>query len=88
MACDHYECVIPEEEYYDDEGDVKEEEYRKALEDCAFAYCENRWEAMLGGITVGFNTSNSVEILSNDFIDDEYTDQRQIVKYYIHKLTF
>jgi hypothetical protein len=86
VACDHYECVIPEEDYYDDEGEIKEEEYRKAIEDCAFTYCEGRWEAMLGGIEIGFDTSTSVEIMSNDFIDDEFTDQRQIVKYYVYKM--
>jgi hypothetical protein len=88
VACDHYECVIPEEEYYDDEGGVKEEEYRKALEDCAFAYCEDRWERAVDKILADLAIGNSAEIVSNDFIDDEYTDQRQIVKYYIHKLTF
>jgi hypothetical protein len=86
VACDHYECVIPEEEYYDDEGEVKEEEYRKAIEDCAFAYCEGRWERKIDDILVSLKVENSAEIVSNDFIDDEYTDQRQIVKYYIHKL--
>lgn len=86
VACDHYECIVPEDEFYTEEGELKEEEYNKAVEDLAFAYCENRWEAMLGGIDIGFITSNSVEILSNDFIDDEYTDQRQIIKYYIYKL--
>lgn len=88
VACDHYECVIPEEDFYDEEGELKKEEYKKVLEDKAFEYCENRWEAMRGGIEVGLASDNSAEIMANDFIDDEYTDQRQIVKYYIHKLTF
>jgi hypothetical protein len=88
VACDHYECVIPEEDYYDDEGEVKEEEYRKAIEDCAFAYCKGRWERTVDKILSYLAIENSTEILSNDFVDDEYTDQRQIVKYYTHKLTF
>lgn len=86
VACDHYECVIPEEEYYNEEGEVKEEEYRKVIEDCAFEYCKDRWERKIDDILVSLKAENSAEIVSNDFIDDEYTDQRQIVKYYIHKL--
>ena len=88
VACDHYECVIPEEEYYDDEGEVKEEAYRVAIEDCAFAYCKGRWEREVNGILDDLEMSGSSEIMSNDFVDAAYTEQRQIVKYYIHKLTF
>jgi hypothetical protein len=86
VACDHYECVVPEEEYYNDEGELNEEEYRKAVEDLAFEYCNDHWEALIGSIEIGLASSNSVELLANDFIDDEYTDQRQIVKYYMYRV--
>ena len=85
VACDHYECAIPEEEYYNEEGELTEE-YRKVIEDKAFEYCENRWEATIGSVEIGLASNNSVELLANDFIDDDYTDQRQIVKYYMYRV--
>jgi hypothetical protein len=82
VACDHYECVLEEDEF------ETEEEYRKVIEDCAFAYCKGHWEREANGILDDLEMSGSAEIMSNDFVDAAYTDQRQIVKYYIHKLSF
>jgi len=80
VAQDHFECVLCEEEF------ESEKEYYDAIAENVANYCSDRWEAMIGGIEVELNTSNSVETMSNDFIDSEFTDQRQIVKYYIHKI--
>ena len=85
VACDHYECVIPEDEYYNEDGEVTED-YKKAVEDKAFTYCEDRWEASMENILRDLEINNSAEFIVNDFIDDEFTDQRQIVKYNIYKL--
>jgi hypothetical protein len=86
VACDHYECIVPEEEYYDNEGELKEEEYRKAIEDLAFDYCSDHWAAKIEDIELSLASGNSAELIANDFIDDEYTDQRQIVKYYMYRV--
>ena len=85
VACDHYECVIPEDEYYNEDGEVTED-YKKAVEDKAFTYCKDRWEASMENVLRDLEVNNSAEFIVNDFIDDEFTDQRQIVKYNIYKL--
>ena len=85
VACDHYECVIPEDEYYNEDGEVTED-YKKAVEDKAFTYCKDRWEASMEDVLRDLEVNNSAEFIVNDFIDDEFTDQRQIVKYNIYKL--
>ena len=86
VACDHYECVVPEEEYYNDEGELNKEEYRKAIEDLAFDYCSDPWVAKTADIAISLASGNSVELMANDFVDDEFTDQRQIVKYYMYRI--
>ena len=85
IASEHYECVIPEEDFYNEDGELYEEEYNKAIEDSTFNYIEGRWEALISDIEIGLASSNSVEIMSNDFIDNEFTDQRHVVKYYLYK---
>lgn len=80
VAGDHFECVLCEEEF------DSEEEYQDALAENVETYCSDRWERETEKILDELKISNSVEIMSNDFVDDEFTDQRQIVKYYIHKI--
>jgi hypothetical protein len=81
VAGDHYECVIVGDE-------LEEDEYESQLADKVEEYVSDHWERAVDNILADLAIGNSAEIVSNDFIDDEYTDQRQIVKYYIHKLTF
>ena len=82
VAQDHYECVLDEEEF------DSEEEYYDAIAGNVDNYCSVRWEREANGILDDLEMRGSSEIMSNDFVDANYTDQRQIVKYYIHKLSF
>lgn len=82
VAGDHYECVLSEEEF-----DSEDEYYDKIAEDID-QYCSGHWEREANGILDDLEMRGSSEIVSNDFVDSNYTDQRQIVKYYIHKLSF
>ena len=80
LAGDHYECVLGEEEF------DSEDEYYDVITESVESYCCNHWERETTGILDDLEMSGSSEIVSNDFTDDDYTDQRQIVKYYIHKI--
>jgi hypothetical protein len=80
VANDHFECVLNEEEF------DSEEDYYDALAENVESYCYEHWERRTDDLLASLKVENSAEIVSNDFIDDEYTDQRQIVKYYIHKV--
>ena len=81
VAKDHYECVLPEDEF-------EEDEYESQLAENVEEYISDYWEREANGILDDLTLRGSAEIISNDFVDADYTDQRQIVKYYIHKLTF
>lgn len=81
VAHDHYECVLPDDE-------LEEDEYESQLAEKVEEYISDRWEREANGILDDLALRGSAEIMSNDFVDADYTDQRQIVKYYIHKLTF
>lgn len=81
VAKDHYECVLPEDEF-------EEDEYESLLAEKVEEYVSDYWEREANGILNDLTLRGSAEIISNDFVDADYTDQRQIVKYYIHKLTF
>jgi hypothetical protein len=80
VAGDHYECVLGEEEF------DSEDEYYNIITESVESYCGGHWERETTGILDDLEISGSSEIVSNDFTDDNYTDQRQIVKYYIHKI--
>jgi hypothetical protein len=81
VAKDHYECVLESEEF------DSEEEYYDAIAENVENYISEQYPTAVSAILIDLdNGRKSVEILSNDFIDGEYTDQRQIVKYYIHKI--
>ena len=82
VAQDHYECVLDEEEF------DSEEEYYDAIAENIENYCSSYLKRDANGILDDLEIRGSSEIVFNDFIDSNYTDQRQIVKYYIHKLTF
>lgn len=81
VAHDHYECVLVGDE-------LEKDEYESQLASKVEEYVSDHWERAVDKILADLAIGNSAEIMANDFIDDEYTDQRQIVKYYIHKLTF
>lgn len=80
VAGDHFECVLCEEEF------CNEEDYYKALAENVENYCSDHWEATVSDIEIGLASENSTEFLTNDFVDGEFTDQRQIVKYYVYKV--
>lgn len=80
VASDHFECILNEEEF------DSEEDYYDALAENVENYCCEHWERRTDDILVNLKIENSAEIVVNDFTDDEYTDQRQSVKYYIHKV--
>jgi hypothetical protein len=80
VASDHFECVLNEEEF------DSEEDYYDALAENVENYCYEHWERKTDDLLDSLKVENSAEIVANDFIDDEYTDQRQNVKYYIHKV--
>lgn len=79
VAHDHFECVVPEEEF-------EEDEYDKVLVDKIKDYISDHWKREANKIIDDLTLEGSSEILSNDFIDGEHTDQRHIIKYYIHKI--
>ncbi len=81
VAKDHYECVLPDDEF-------EEDEYESQLAEKVEEYISDYWEREANGILDDLALRGSAEIMSNDFVDADYTDQRQIVKYYIYKLTF
>lgn len=80
VASDHFECVFCEEDFYN------KDDYYDALAENIESYCYDHWEGRADDLLANLKVENSVEIVSNDFIDSDYTDQRQIVKYYIHKV--
>jgi hypothetical protein len=80
VASDHFECVFCGEDFYN------EEDYYNALAENVEEYCSDHWEATIGSIEIGLASGNSVELLANDFVDSEFTDQRQIVKYYMYRV--
>lgn len=81
VAKDHYECVLESEEF------DSEEEYYDAIAENVENYLREQCLTAVSAILIDLNNGRkSVEILSNDFIDDNYTDQRQVVNYFIHKV--
>jgi hypothetical protein len=80
VANDHFECILSAEEF------DSEEDYYDALAANVESYCYEHWEATIGSIEIGLASGNSVELLANDFVDSEFTDQRQIVKYYMYRV--
>jgi hypothetical protein len=81
VARDHYECILESEEF------DSEEEYYDAIAENVENYISEQYPTAVSAILTDLdNSRKSVELLSNDFVDDNYTDQRQIVKYYIHKI--
>lgn len=80
VAGDHFECVLCEEEF------DSEDEYYNVIAEKVEEYCSDHWEATIDSIEISLASSNSAELLTNDFIDSEFTDQRQIVKYYLYRV--
>jgi hypothetical protein len=80
VAGDHYECVLGEEEF------DSEDEYYNIITESVESYCGGHWERETTGILDDLEISGSSEIVSNDFVDSNYTDQRQIVKYYMYRV--
>jgi hypothetical protein len=81
VAKDHYECVLEGEDF------DSEEEYYDAMAENVENYLSEQCPTAIGAILIDLdNGRKSVEILSNDFVDDNYTDQRQVVSYFIHKI--
>jgi hypothetical protein len=81
VAKDHYECVFDSEEF------DSEAEYYEALTVNIEKYLSEQYLTATAAILTDLdNGRKSVEILSNDFVDSDYTDQRQIVNYFIHKV--
>lgn len=79
VAKDHYECVLESEEF------DSEEEYYDAIAENVENYLREQCPTAVSSILIDLDTGRkSVEILSNDFVDDNYTDQRQVVSYFIH----
>jgi hypothetical protein len=78
VARDHYECVLSGDEL----------EYESLLASKVEEYISDHWEREANGILDDLDMGGSAEIMSNDVVDADYTYQRQLVKYYIHKLTF
>lgn len=79
VAQDHYECVL-----YD--AFDSEEDYLDAITEYVEDYCSEHWVAKTEDIEISLASGNSAELLANDFVDDEFTDQRQIVKYYMYRV--
>lgn len=81
VATDHYECVLESEEF------DSEEEYYDAIAENVENYIREQYPTAVSAILTDLDKGRkSVEILSNDFVDDDYTDQRQVVSYFIHKV--
>ena len=79
VAKDHYECVLESEEF------DSEEEYYDAIAENVENYLREQCPTAVSPILIDLDMGRkSVEILSNDFVDDNYTDQRQVVSYFIH----
>ena len=64
-----------------------EEDYYDEIAENVELYLKDQHQTAVSAILIDLdNGRKSVEILSNDFTDDNYTDQRQIVNYFIHKI--
>ena len=80
-ARDHFECILEVEEF------DSEEDYYDEIAENVELYLKDQHQTAVSAILIDLdNGRKSVEILSNDFTDDNYTDQRQIVNYFIHKI--
>ena len=81
VARDHYECVL------DTDGYESSAEFELAIEDKIVDYTACRWISALADTAQNLTMFKSDEFLTNDFTDGKYTDQRQIVKYTIYKIS-
>lgn len=79
VAKDHYNCVLPEDEY--DTPEELEEALKNHIDD----YISEAWKRPVFNIETALEEAGAAEILSNDFCCD-CTDQRQLVKYYIYSI--
>ena len=81
VARDYYECVLDTDDY------ESSAEFELAIEDKIVDYVACRWISTLTDTTQRLTMFKSDEFLTNDFTDGKYTDQRQIVKYTIYKIS-
>ena len=80
VAQDHYECVLDSEEF------DSEEEYLDAIAENVENYVSEHWEATQECIETDLKNRDSAVFLTVDFIDSEFTDQRQVVTYCMYKM--
>ncbi len=80
VAQDHYECVLNGEEF------DSEEEYLDAIAENVENYVSEHWEATLECIETDLKNRDCAVFLTVDFIDGEFTDQRQVVTYCMYKM--
>lgn len=80
VARDHYECVLDSEEY------DSEEEYLDAIAECVENYVSEHWEAPSDCIEIDLQNRGCAVFLTVDFIDSQFTDQRQVVTYCMYKM--
>ena len=80
VAQDHYECVLDAEEF------DSEEEYLDAIAENVENYVGEHWEAPSDCIEIDLNARDCAVFLTVDFIDSEFTDQRQVVTYCMYKM--
>ena len=80
VAQDHYECVLDEEEF------DSEQEYYDAIAENVENYVGEHWEATQECIETDLKNRDSAVFLTVDFIDSEFTDQRQVVTYCMYKM--
>lgn len=80
VARDHYECVLDEEEF------DSEEEYLNAIAEYVENYVSEHWEAPLECIETDLKNRDSAIFLTVDYIDCNFTDQRQVVTYCMYKI--
>lgn len=80
VAQDHYECVFDEEEF------DSEEEYLDAIAENVENYVGEHWEAPPDCIEIDLRAQDCAVFLTVDFIDSEFTDQRQVVNYCMYKM--
>lgn len=80
VAQDHYECVLDEDEF------DSEEEYLDAIAENVENYVSEHWEATPECIETDLKNRGCAVFLTVDFIDSEFTDQRQVVTYCMYKM--
>ena len=81
VAKDHYECVLDPDEF------DSEEDYESSIKRHVEDYLGDQYITTVDAILIDLdNGRKSVEILSNDYVDTDLTDQRQVVNYFIHKI--